>query len=336
MRHLKWLGGLALTALLLAEPGAAARGVAEAMACWYASVAPALFPFLALMPLLTCGEAARAYERLLGRITRRLFDLPGAAAPAMVAGIVAGAPAGAIAVHGVAARAGMDRGRLARTAVAFTGFSPAFLVGGVGAGMLGSAALGWRLLKAQLLTQATLALLLRRAWRDRTQAAPDASEAGEVQPVRGAVLAILGVCGYMTLFGALNGAAGALVGRGPADALLCLLDVPSGAARVAGLALPDGIRLPLLAGMCGFGGACVIAQCLGALRGCGVGAAEYVGLRAAAGAICAGYMALLTRLSAGGATRLALSVRENPFAAAGLAASLLALPALARMKKSIS
>ena len=65
MKHLKWLGGLAAMALLLSSPQDAARGAARAMAQWHASVAPALFPFLALMPLLTSGEAMAAYEALL-------------------------------------------------------------------------------------------------------------------------------------------------------------------------------------------------------------------------------------------------------------------------------
>ena len=81
MRRMKWLGGLALTALLLARPRAASLGALQAMAGWAASVAPAVFPFLALMPLLTCDEAARVYQALLGGLTARLLHLPGAAAP---------------------------------------------------------------------------------------------------------------------------------------------------------------------------------------------------------------------------------------------------------------
>ena len=95
MKHARWITGLLIFALLLCRPEAAANGAREAMAQWYYAVAPSLFPFMALMPLLTCPEAARAYERLLGRAMRALFRLPGAAAPAMIAGMAAGSPAGA-------------------------------------------------------------------------------------------------------------------------------------------------------------------------------------------------------------------------------------------------
>ena len=50
-------GGMALAALLLMEPEAAALGALNAMLCWAQTVAPAMFPFMALLPLLT-GPAA--------------------------------------------------------------------------------------------------------------------------------------------------------------------------------------------------------------------------------------------------------------------------------------
>ena len=57
MGNLRWLGALALAALLLARPAEASLGAARAMALWSASVAPAVFPFLALLPLLTGRDA---------------------------------------------------------------------------------------------------------------------------------------------------------------------------------------------------------------------------------------------------------------------------------------
>ena len=327
LRRCRWLAALAVAALLLARPRAASLGAARAMAHWYATVAPAVFPFMALMPLLTCRDAARAYERLLGRVTRALFDLPGAAASAMVVGVMAGSPAGTIAARRVAAECGMNRGQLRRLAFAFAGFSPAFLVGGVGAAMLGSESLGWTLLMAQLLSQLTLALLLRRAWRDETEAVT-AIPGGDDQPVRTAVIAVLGICGYMALFGAVTAALGDCVGGGAADALLCVLDVPSGARLVASLPMDAARKLVLLSGMCGFGGACVAAQNLAALRGCGARVREYVAARALAAALCAGYAAALTGLDGIELSVVTARLRGNPFAAAALVASMLAVPAL--------
>ena len=336
LKRLKWLGGLAAVALLLSKPHAASSGAAEAMARWYASVAPALFPFLALMPLLTCGEAVEVYEAMLERPMWACFRLPGAAAPGMIVGMAAGTPAAALAARNVAAGTGMNRGQLLRLAAATAGFSPAFLVGGIGVGMLNSVAMGWKLWLAQLLTQITLLVLFRRAWKRRVEGVEPVGGVVGDQPIRGAVMGILTICGYMTLFGALAGALGEWVGQGPADALVCLLDVPSGALRVSRLAMPEAVRLPLMAGMCGFGGMCVIAQSLGALKGCGIGAGTYVGIRVLAGVIEAGCMALLLKLPQLKAEYLIEPIREKPLAAAMLIAAILACPVLAKLKKSIS
>lgn len=334
MRRAKWLGGLLLTGLLLSAPQAAATGAARAAAYWYMSVAPAVFPFLALMPLLTCEDAALAYEKLLGRAMGRLFKLPGAAASAMVIGMVAGTPAGAIAARRVAARSGMDRGQLWRLAVAAMGFSPAFLIGGIGAGMLGSAAMGWRLACAQLMTQLTMALLLRRAWPGATEPVADGGTIGGDAPVRGAVLAALTICGYMALFGAITAAAGKYLGRKPSYLLLCLMDVPSGARLVSEWPMEARTRLVLLAAMVGFGGLCAIAQGLGALKDCGLNPVACLALRGLAALLNAGYMALL--MCDRNTPRLVVTARANPLAAAGLCAALMALPVLIKMRKSIS
>ena len=336
MKKMKWAGGLLLMALLLSRPQAAAQAAARAMAHWYAAVAPSVFPFLALMPLLTCREAARVYERALGRAMGALFDLPGAAAPAMVIGMVAGTPAGAIAARSVAVQSGMNRGQLDRLALASMGFSPAFLVSGVGAGLLGSPEAGWRLAGAQLMTQLTLALLLRGAWRGRTSPVSAGGPVREESPVRGAALAALTICGYMALFAALAGAAGAWLGGGAAGALLCLLDVPSGARVLSEAALDAQTRLVLLAAICGFGGACVITQLLAALGDGGPGVAEAFGLRSIAGAINAGWMALGLRLGKIDVPGFMETFRVHPLAFAGLCASLLAVPAILQFRKSIS
>ena len=211
----------------------------------------------------------------------------------------------------------------------------AFLVGGVGAGMLGSAALGWRLLLGQLLTQLTLLVATRRLWRDRLQPVEPLPEEAEASPVRSAVLVALTVCGYMALFGALTGALRAWIGRGASNALLCLLDVPSGARLLAASGVEARIVLPLLAGMCGFGGICVAAQNLRALKGCGIPAGEYLAARLLAAGLCAGFVALMARFD--GLGRLPFdAVRQNPLAAAALVACALSVPVLVKMRKSIS
>lgn len=332
MRDFRWIGALALAALLLLRPGAASQGAARAMAQWCGTVAPAVFPFLALMPLITGEAAARAYRRLPCGWMARLFNLPGEALPALVVGMVAGSPAGAIAARRAAACPGMTRGQLRRLAAALPGFSPAFLLGGIGAGMLGSAAAGRLLLRAQLLTQLAMLALLRGAWRDDAEPVPHTGVADEEPPMRGAVLSVLAIGGWMALFGALAGVVRSVAGGAASDALLCVLDVPSGAQRVCAMPLAGGRRLMLLAAMCGFGGVCMGMQNLSALRGCGMRAADFFALRLLAAWLGTLFAALQLCLPGPAAPARPAS----PLALSALAAAALAVPVLIRLRKSIN
>jgi len=153
MKKYLWLAGPALAAALLLWPGTALNAARAAMHAWATSVAPSLFPFMLLMPLLTCREASRAYERLLGPVMKRLFNLPGSAAPAVVIPMFAGSPAGARAIVRAAGNAGLSAAHAERMILCLCGVGPAFLTSGIGASMLQSAADGNLLMRAQLLTQ---------------------------------------------------------------------------------------------------------------------------------------------------------------------------------------
>ena len=97
--YVKLFGALGLVFLLLTWPAEALSAAQGAMRTWAGSVGPSLFPFLALLPALTCPAARRAYARALGWLMRPLFRLPGSAAPALLIGLLAGSPAGALAVY---------------------------------------------------------------------------------------------------------------------------------------------------------------------------------------------------------------------------------------------
>ena len=323
MRRGKWLAALAFAGCLLAMPETALNAAREAMASWAMSVAPALFPFLALMPLLTCPDAARAYEALLGRVMRPAFRLPGAAASAVLVGMAAGSPAGAMAAVRAASAAGMRRGQLERLIVCAGGLSPAFLVSGIGAAMLGSASDGWILLRAQLGAQAVLLLATRGMRADGPAVRADGCEAAT--GVIGAVRSVLGVCGYMVLFNIAGAMAAAWLGEAAGVAALCLVDLPSGAREIAGAALAREIRLPLLAAMCGFGGICIAAQNLSVCRRAGARASRYFAGRAASAALMAGLTAAQIHAPS------AAAGAAEPLPVAALIASALCVPVCVRL-----
>lgn len=314
---LKWLGGLILTLLMLCRAEDAANGAREGLRLWYFAVAPSLFPFMALMPLLTCPEANRAYDAALGGVMRRLFGLPGSAAAPMVVGMIAGSPAGCAAARSVAVQQGYTRGQLERLAAACSGLSPAFFISAVGAGMLGDAGLGRLLLRSQALTQLTLLALTRRFCRDERPLAASPEDA-----TANPVLSIINVAGYMALFGAIAGAL-----RRPLVQLA--LDVTAGARLICAVDAPW--KLPALSALAGYGGLCVCAQNIGILEKSGVRPVKFLLLRVLAGAMAAGFTALQMRIDRGGIP----AFEPQTLRISCICAVLLAVPALIRLKRTI-
>ena len=286
MSRLRPLAGAACALLLLIFPETALNSSRQAMYTWATGVAPALFPFMLVMPLLTCRESAAVYERMLGRLTRRVLKLPGAAAPAVVTGMIAGSPAGAHAAVRVAAASGLTTAQLERIVCCAGGLSPAFLVSGVGAAMLGSAADGRILMISQIIAQTALLLLTR--WQNPGgETVSTIIEETREEGVSAAVGRTLGVCGYMMAF---NIAAAIFDRLGIAAG--AVLDLPTGAAMVANLSLNRTRKLLILSAMTGFGGVCIVVQNLSAVKKWGVRPKNYLAARAAAAAIMPAVTAL--------------------------------------------
>ena len=289
-----WRAALAAVyvAGLMAFPEEALAAARRAMGSWAMSVAPALFPFAAVLPFLTCREAREIYDWLLGWLMRRAFCLPGACASALVTGLMGGSPAGAMAVSAVAAETGLTRGQAARLAGLCCGMGPVYVVSALGVALKGSAGVGYRLLAAQWGGMLLTGLLFRRAWAGDTAPCPAAPPEGKAQPIVAAAQAMLKVCGYMMLFSVgmalARSAAGAWV-----EAAAPFLDLPTGAALWAERGLPEWI----LAGALGFSGCCVILQ----NAAFGVPLVRYALQKAVTAALAAGIYLLLERAFPGNA-----------------------------------
>ena len=295
--RLRWAAGMAFAALLLADPAAALADAQGALALWARAVAPSLFPFLAVLPLLTCGPARDIYARLLGGAAAGLFTLPRRAAAALAVGLIAGSPAGALACRETAA--GLERGEFKRLALVACGTGPVYLVSGVGAALLGSRRSGFLLAAAQLAAQLLLGMLLRPLWRGERARMPAQPPCDGGGAMRAAVLSTAQIAGYMTLFSVLSGMLERLLGGAPGLAARLLLDMPSAVATAAGLPLDPAARLPLIAGLAGFGGVCIGAQNLGVLGPLGLRWREYLPAKLAQGLLSAGLCAALLRLPQG-------------------------------------
>lgn len=316
---LRLLGALGLVFLMMAWPGEALAAAQGAMRVWAGSVGPSLFPFLALLPSLTCTEAQRLYRRALGRWMRPLFRLPGSAAAALFVGLLAGSPAGALAAERVE---GLRRGEARRLGLMCAGVSPVYLVGGVGAALYGSAQMGAWLALAQAAAQIALGLILRGRFAGETQTLPAAAQRPSQAPVRAAIGSVLQVCGYMTLFSVAAALAAKLLGGEMGNYLLYIVDMPSGLAQAAKCGAPWA----LAAAVAGFGGLCIAAQNMAVLGALGVRWHEYLLARGFVAGVCA--LVVHLRFSLPGATPAMATLPAGALEMSTLAAVLLLIPAL--------
>lgn len=280
MKKLRFTIVAALLACIFIRPELSVAAAQQAMRVWYSSVAPSLFPFLALMPLITDAQACRAYNAIFGRIMRPLFRLPGSAAPAMVIGMLAGSPGGSIGICRIASESGMQRSEARRLALALGGVSPAYLIVGAGAVLFGSVQYGIRLAAAQAMTQLILLFLLGRIQGGGDSEPVPPGQDSERHPIHGAVETVLGVAGYMMVFAIAGELITEIVGSRAGALIQLAIDLPTGLAAASNL---DNIwKLPAVSAAIGFTGMCINLQNMDALRSLGITAGEYIGVRGAA------------------------------------------------------
>ena len=282
--------------LLLCFPREMAQGVRSALTVCGTALIPSLFPFFVLCTFAVKSGLADRLGQKIDRVTRALFRLPGAAAGAVLLGLCGGYPVGTRMTAQLFAKGSVTRTQAERMCLFLVSAGPAFVVGTVGAGMLGSRTAGRLLFAAVTLSALTMGLLLRFADApcERLSAvpAPQASLTRSFcEAVADAGECMLSVSSWVLLFSGVREVAGKLP-----DALSvplsCVLEVTNGCRTASSLSL----SLPLIAAMLGFGGFAVHCQTLPSVSACGVRVSRLLAFRAVHASLAAVYCEALLRL----------------------------------------
>ena len=230
------LAASAAAALLLLRPQKAASAVRAGLALCAGTVVPSLFPFFAAISLLLQLGAAEALGRLCAPIMRPLFRMRGVCALPLLAGLLGGYPSGAKTAASLYAQ-----GRITRQeAELLLGFcdncGPAFLLGCVGAGVLGNPDAGLWLYAVHILSAILAGILLCRLSGDRgpvllgsaLPAAPVSFPQALTSSVTGALASTLNVCAFVVFFQVLS----ALPPAPPPPLVLGVLEMVGGVASL--------------------------------------------------------------------------------------------------------
>ncbi|MDE7243343.1 MAG: sporulation protein [Oscillospiraceae bacterium] len=246
--------------LLLCRPERAAEAVRDGLALCAGTVIPSLFPFFVVVSLLLKLGLADCLQGIFAPLMRPLFRMRGVCALPLLTGLLGGYPAGVRAAAELYHTGQLNQ----QEAELLLGFcdncGPAFLMGYVGAGILGSANAGlWLYLihsASALLTGVILCRiqrdrgpgLLRNSLPVRAAAFPQAL----TESVSGALASMLQICGFVVLFRVLA----ALLPEGTPG--LGALEMVSG---IAGL-VPGQTGFLSAAAIVGWGGLSVHCQAM--------------------------------------------------------------------------
>lgn len=199
------------TLLLLLVPAPALEGARNGLSLCGNTVIPSLFPFLVLSGFIIKSGIANRCGRLFGPVTRRIFRLPGSTGTALILGAIGGYPVGANSVaelHKNGLISKQDGERL-------LGFninsSPAFIIGAVGAGFLGSTQAGIMLYIAHLGASFIIGICMAIGASKKEQSRMRRGKSSNsglaeafVSSVSGSVSSILSIAAYVVLFSSLT------------------------------------------------------------------------------------------------------------------------------------
>lgn len=331
MKRLRFWGAALVFIVLLMKPEETVQNAQRAMGVWYSSVAPALFPFLALMPMLTSKEACSAYETMFSKWMRPLFRLPGSAAPAIIVGMIAGSPGGMIALHRVAKNSKLSISEVHRIALALGGLSPAYLIMGVGQGLHGSLSLGIKLAGIQAgIQMLTLFITRNTCSDDELKVVEYTEETGN--SITSAVESVMVICGYMVFYSVIAGAISDMLGKNVGCMLLPFMDLPSGLAGLAASDIP--LKNVIQGSAIGFSGLCIISQNINALRELNPGWKQYLATKLISG-VAFGALSMMTVVSWNNHMGEHPEVFRKTYAVSLLIAGIFIIPGLYLLSKTL-
>ena len=262
---------LSAAALIVAMPSVSAAGVKKGLLICASSAVPSLYPFCVLSAFFVRSGLCGYLGKFLEKPVRVLFALPGSAGAAACMSFVAGYPVGAGMTAALFSDGRISQSDAQRMTLFCVNAGPAFVIGGVGAGMLGSVRAGVIIFVSLTLASLTLGVLTRFIPHNETDAhaAPAISglplSRALTEAVTDGTKNIISICAWIVMFACAAQYIPLLRLPDWASLLLgCTLEVTGGCASAAGV-----FNIPAIAAVLGWGGVSVHCQIMRHIKTCG-------------------------------------------------------------------
>ena len=197
---------LSAAALIVAMPSVSAAGVKKGLLICASSAVPSLYPFCVLSAFFVRSGLCGYLGKFLEKPVRVLFALPGSAGAAACMSFVAGYPVGTGMTAALFSDGRISQSDAQRMTLFCVNAGPAFVIGGVGAGMLGSVRAGVIIFVSLTLASLTLGVLTRFIPHDETNkhAAPAISSLPLSRALTEAVAEgtknMISICAWIVMF----------------------------------------------------------------------------------------------------------------------------------------
>lgn len=295
-----------ISALLMAgfalQPVVALQGAREGLGLFLSVVLPSLLPFMVCANLFIESGAAQATGRVLSRLMRPVFACPGEAAFALTAGLLAGYPTGARLAFDLREKEIISWEDAQHTGILASACGPVFMLGAVGAGLLGNPAAGWLIALSHYAAVLVTGLMFS-VGGNRTIEEPKPMQAAASVPameafgtaIKKAIDTLWAVGGYIILFSviasllkhynvltpvaALASPLLRLLGLEPSLAqplAIGAIEMTNGCSLAAGAPATLANRCAVIAMLVSFGGFCIQAQSMLFLSGVKLSALKFM------------------------------------------------------------
>ncbi len=305
------------------QPQAALSAARTGLELFLGIVLPSILPFMVCAWLLIESGAVAAAGRALDGLMRPVFACPGCSAFALLVSMLSGYPTGARMTLDLYDAGLLNPADARRTGVLASSTGPVFMLGAVGAGLLGSPAAGWVILAGHFAAVLLTGVFFSFGGDRRRGVAVPMVQSQTRQPamqavgeaIKKTVETLWTVGGYILLFSvvtallrqvhAFEPLAWALsplfraLGLSPTLAqpvLVGMLEMTNGCSAVASAGVPMAQRVAVLCVLISWGGLCIQAQSMLYLSRAGVPLARFLLGKAVQAALAGGLSAALMAL----------------------------------------
>ena len=202
----------------------------------FEAVIGSVFPFMILTDLITETTLFRAPE-VFRRLFEKLFKINGEGVGAFLLGLICGFPTGVRITKELFESDRISKDEFERLVALSSNMGPAFIISGVGIGLLGSVRVGLILYFSSVISAAATGMIfgIGRVAKS-TEERVCAKTFSLVSSIRNATLSTLSICGFIVFFSILSGLASILI-KSPLtlSAALSFLEVSNAAKFISAL-----------------------------------------------------------------------------------------------------